>query len=99
MFAILEAYVNTINTWAEPHNAEGVTANTVIDSNDEVPQKLQTSSFPHIIPSNATPLGGRTITPSPAPCHTSTHPCPWCRTVTRSMPLFVRASCHFKYRG
>ena len=35
-FAILDAYVNTINTWAEPRNAEGVTANTVIDSNDEV---------------------------------------------------------------
>ena len=27
--------VNTINTWAEPHNANGVTPNTVIDSNDE----------------------------------------------------------------
>ena len=29
--------VNTINTWAEPHNANGVTPNTVIDSNDEPP--------------------------------------------------------------
>ena len=27
--------VNTINSWAEPHNANGVTPNTVIDSNDE----------------------------------------------------------------
>jgi hypothetical protein len=27
--------VNTINTWAEPHNANGVTPNSVIDSNDE----------------------------------------------------------------
>jgi len=27
------ADVNTINTWAEPHNANGVTPNTVIDSN------------------------------------------------------------------
>jgi len=36
MFAIL-SYVNTINEWAEPRNAEGVTANTVIDSNDEPP--------------------------------------------------------------
>ena len=27
--------VNTINTWAEPHNANGVTPNTIIDSNDE----------------------------------------------------------------
>jgi len=35
-FAILAAYENTINTWAEPRSAEGVTANTVIDSNDEV---------------------------------------------------------------
>jgi hypothetical protein len=26
--------VNTINTWAEPHNANGITPNTVIDSND-----------------------------------------------------------------
>jgi hypothetical protein len=29
--------VNTINTWAEPHNANGVTPNTIIDSNDEPP--------------------------------------------------------------
>ena len=34
MFSLLD-YVNTINTWAEPHNANGVTPNTVIDSNDE----------------------------------------------------------------
>ena len=34
-------YVNTINTWAEPHNANGVTPNTVIDSNDEPPQNNQ----------------------------------------------------------
>jgi len=34
-------YVNTINTWAEPRSAEGVTANTVIDSNDEPPQNNQ----------------------------------------------------------
>ena len=39
MFALLAMTmlddVNTINTWAEPHNANGVTPNTVIDSNDE----------------------------------------------------------------
>ena len=29
--------VNTINTWAEPHNANGITPNTIIDSNDEPP--------------------------------------------------------------
>mmetsp|Transcript_73196 Transcript_73196/g.152849 ORF Transcript_73196/g.152849 Transcript_73196/m.152849 type:complete len:93 (-) Transcript_73196:67-345(-) len=29
--------INTINTWAEPHNANGVTPNTIIDSNDEPP--------------------------------------------------------------
>ena len=28
---------NTINTWAEPHNANGVTPNSIIDSNDEPP--------------------------------------------------------------
>jgi hypothetical protein len=27
--------VNTINTWAEPRNANGLTSNTIIDSNDE----------------------------------------------------------------
>jgi hypothetical protein len=45
MFALLamtmlldaNSYVNTINSWAEPHNANGVTPNTVIDSNDEPP--------------------------------------------------------------
>ena len=41
MFALLAMTmlddVNTINTWAEPHNANGVTPNTVIDSNDEPP--------------------------------------------------------------
>ncbi len=41
MFAVLMMTklddVNTINTWAEPHNANGVTPNTVIDSNDEPP--------------------------------------------------------------
>ena len=36
MMTILDD-VNTINTWAEPHNANGVTPNTVIDSNDEPP--------------------------------------------------------------
>ena len=41
MFAILAAYENTINTRAEPHNANGVTANTVIDSNDEPPMNNQ----------------------------------------------------------
>jgi hypothetical protein len=45
MFAILARTmlddVNTINTWAEPHNANGVTPNTVIDSNDEPPQNNQ----------------------------------------------------------
>ena len=41
MFAILAAYENTINTWAEPRSAEGVTPNTVIDSNDEPPQNNQ----------------------------------------------------------
>jgi len=41
MFALLAMTmlddVNTINSWAEPHNANGVTPNTVIDSNDEPP--------------------------------------------------------------
>ncbi len=49
MFSLLEAAakgpvipdVNTINTWAEPHNANGVTPNTVIDSNDEPPGNNQ----------------------------------------------------------
>ena len=40
MMTILDD-VNTINTWAEPHNANGVTPNTVIDSNDEPPQNNQ----------------------------------------------------------
>ena len=39
MFALLAMTmlddVNTINTWAEPHNANGVTPNNPIDSNDE----------------------------------------------------------------
>ena len=38
VFSILinaDTDVNTINTWAEPHNANGVTPNTIIDSNDE----------------------------------------------------------------
>jgi len=38
MFALLldaNTYVNTINTWVEPHNANGVTPNSIIDSNDE----------------------------------------------------------------
>ena len=39
MFALLAMTmlddVNTINTWAEPHNANGVTPNNIIDSNDE----------------------------------------------------------------
>ena len=41
MFALLAMTmlddVNTINTWAEPHNANGITPNSVIDSNDEPP--------------------------------------------------------------
>jgi hypothetical protein len=45
MFALLAMTmlddVNTINTWAEPHNANGVTPTTVIDSNDEPPQNNQ----------------------------------------------------------
>ena len=44
MFATLldaNSYVNTINTWAEPHNANGVTPNTIIDSNDEPPANNQ----------------------------------------------------------
>jgi len=45
MFALLSMTmlddVNTINTWAEPHNANGVTPNTVIDSNDEPPKNNQ----------------------------------------------------------
>ena len=44
MFATLldaNSYVNTINTWAEPHNANGVTPNTIIDSNDEPPGNNQ----------------------------------------------------------
>ena len=40
MMTILDD-VNTINTWAEPHNANGVTPNTVIDSNDEPPANNQ----------------------------------------------------------
>ena len=44
-------YVNTINTWAEPLNAQGITPNTVIDSNDEPPgnnqQRLQTRGYAH----------------------------------------------------
>ncbi len=35
------ADINTINTWAEPHNANGVTPNTIIDSNDEPPGNNQ----------------------------------------------------------
>eukprot|EP00294_Goniomonas_avonlea_P004374 CAMPEP_0114555400 /NCGR_PEP_ID=MMETSP0114-20121206/8729_1 /TAXON_ID=31324 /ORGANISM="Goniomonas sp, Strain m" /LENGTH=86 /DNA_ID=CAMNT_0001740523 /DNA_START=25 /DNA_END=286 /DNA_ORIENTATION=+ len=30
--------VNSINDWAEPHNANGVTPNTPIDSNTEPPR-------------------------------------------------------------
>jgi len=45
MFSLLaecgSTYVNTINTWAEPHNANGITPNTVIDSNDEPPKNNQ----------------------------------------------------------
>ena len=47
MFSLLKSaecgsdYVNTINTWAEPHSANGVTPNTVIDSNDEPPRNNQ----------------------------------------------------------
>ena len=45
MFAVLMMTqlddVNTINTWAEPHNANGVTPNTVIDSNDSPPGNNQ----------------------------------------------------------
>ena len=45
MFSILAITmlddVNTINTWAEPHNANGVTPNTIIDSNDEPPANNQ----------------------------------------------------------
>jgi len=47
-------YVNTINTWAEPRSAEGVTANTVIDSNDSPPgasltQDPQTRRLPCVL--------------------------------------------------
>ena len=35
------ADINTINTWAEPRNANGVTPNTIIDSNDEPPGNNQ----------------------------------------------------------
>jgi hypothetical protein len=48
MFSLLRATmleyvpdINTINTWAEPHNANGVTPNTIIDSNDEPPANNQ----------------------------------------------------------
>eukprot|EP00291_Cryptomonas_curvata_P010539 CAMPEP_0172177624 /NCGR_PEP_ID=MMETSP1050-20130122/15546_1 /TAXON_ID=233186 /ORGANISM="Cryptomonas curvata, Strain CCAP979/52" /LENGTH=72 /DNA_ID=CAMNT_0012850177 /DNA_START=86 /DNA_END=304 /DNA_ORIENTATION=+ len=34
-------YINTINTWAEPLNAQGITPNTIIDSNDEPPGNNQ----------------------------------------------------------
>jgi hypothetical protein len=41
--------VNTINTWAEPRNANGVTPNTIIDSNDEPPannqQRISTRNY------------------------------------------------------
>ena len=33
--------VNTINTWAEPRNANGITPNTPIDSNDSPPGNNQ----------------------------------------------------------
>ena len=50
MFALLAMTmlddVNTINTWAEPHNANGITPNTVIDSNDEPPQNNQQRTRP-----------------------------------------------------
>ena len=54
MFAILAADENTINTWAEPRSAEGVTANTVIDSNDSPPgasltQDPQTRRLPCVL--------------------------------------------------
>jgi hypothetical protein len=39
--AALLTYVNTINTWAEPRSANGLTANTVIDSNDSPPGNNQ----------------------------------------------------------
>jgi hypothetical protein len=44
MFAVLFTMlddVNTINTWAEPHNANGVTPNTITDSNNEPPGNNQ----------------------------------------------------------
>ena len=34
-------YTNTINTWAEPLNAQGISPNTPIDSNDEPPGNNQ----------------------------------------------------------
>jgi hypothetical protein len=34
-------YVNTVNSWAEARNAEGISANTVINSNDEPPGNNQ----------------------------------------------------------
>ena len=34
-------YVNSINTWAEVKSAEGISANTVINSNDEPPGNNQ----------------------------------------------------------
>jgi hypothetical protein len=41
--------INTINIWAEPHNANGVTPNTIIDSNDEPPcnnqQRIATRNY------------------------------------------------------
>ncbi len=37
----LDSDVNTINTWAEPRNANGITPNTVIDSNDSPPGNNQ----------------------------------------------------------
>eukprot|EP00291_Cryptomonas_curvata_P014388 CAMPEP_0172151524 /NCGR_PEP_ID=MMETSP1050-20130122/276_1 /TAXON_ID=233186 /ORGANISM="Cryptomonas curvata, Strain CCAP979/52" /LENGTH=57 /DNA_ID=CAMNT_0012819637 /DNA_START=195 /DNA_END=368 /DNA_ORIENTATION=- len=39
--ALIIPDINTINTWAEPHNANGVTPNTIIDSNDEPPANNQ----------------------------------------------------------
>ena len=39
--AIVLTLCALIMQWAEPHNANGVTANTVIDSNDEPPKNNQ----------------------------------------------------------
>eukprot|EP00293_Proteomonas_sulcata_P015429 CAMPEP_0184312582 /NCGR_PEP_ID=MMETSP1049-20130417/50692_1 /TAXON_ID=77928 /ORGANISM="Proteomonas sulcata, Strain CCMP704" /LENGTH=54 /DNA_ID=CAMNT_0026628841 /DNA_START=48 /DNA_END=212 /DNA_ORIENTATION=- len=41
MTMLQDPYANSINDWADAKSAEGLTANTVIDSNDEPPGNNQ----------------------------------------------------------